>query len=348
MKPCDTIGGIILDGIKIYVSHRIDIDSELIDNPLYVPMRCGAVFDEENPMNIPGDDTGDNISRKRMTFCEFTVQYWAWKNAGCDYYGLCHYRRFLSFAEKRFRINDMGMVHLPELTPGMKKKMGLLDSEKMDRVIRQYDIVTSQYADVRRMVTPKGRVETVREMWDAHDGVFFEKSTIDLMFELIEKLFPQYYESAKEYFGGSLHRGFNCFVMKKELFFRMCEFQFAIMNKIEELVDTTEYTQTMKRTPGFVGEMLYGIFIYHVTKNENVSVKELQLVFFVRTDRIKSGFDLLRRKICSAADRAARFIFDPIFPKGSKRREKLKDIYYRVTGKPRRGEAVIKEKQQGS
>ena len=32
--------------IKIFVSHRIDLDSETIDNPLYIPVRCGAVYDE--------------------------------------------------------------------------------------------------------------------------------------------------------------------------------------------------------------------------------------------------------------------------------------------------------------
>lgn len=330
--------------IKIFVSHRIDIDSEMIDNPLYVPVRCGAVFDSENPMSIQGDDTGDNISSKRMTYCEFTVQYWAWKNAECDYYGLCHYRRFLSFAEKQFKTNEMGMVHFPELVPAKKKKIGLLDAGKMTELISQYDIVTSKYADVRRMVTPKGKVETVREMWDAHDGIYFEKSVIDKMFELIEELFPQYAESAAEYFGGSLHRGFNCFIMKKELFYRMCEFQFTVMDKIGELIDTTGYTQTMKRTPGFIGEMLYGIFIYHVTTMENASVKELQLVFFARTDRIKNVFDLWGRYINSAADRVARFILDPILPKGSQRREKFKDAYYKITGKKRFGEAVIEEK----
>lgn len=29
--------------IKIFVSHRIDQDSITIDNPLYIPVRCGAV-----------------------------------------------------------------------------------------------------------------------------------------------------------------------------------------------------------------------------------------------------------------------------------------------------------------
>ena len=72
--------------IKIFVSHRIDLDSETIDNPLYVPVRCGAVYDEREGVRMLGDDTGDNISERRMSFCELTVQYWAWKNVKADYY----------------------------------------------------------------------------------------------------------------------------------------------------------------------------------------------------------------------------------------------------------------------
>ena len=328
--------------IKIFVSHRIDIDSELIDNPLYVPVRCGAVFDKENPMNIAGDDTGDNISERRMSFCEFTVQYWAWKNIKADYYGLCHYRRYLSFAEKRFVTDEFNMVHNAVLTPGCKHKYGLLDKGAMQEMISQYDIVVSEYAPVKNIPTPHGKKNTVREFWDTHDGEYFEKTYIDLMFELIDKLAPGYSKSAREYFSGTQHRGFNCYVMKKELFDRLCKFQFPIMFEVERRIDTTGYTQTMKRTPAFIGEMLYGIFVYHVTTYEQWKAKELQLVFFSSTERIKSKDDLLRRQLWYYADRLLRKITDPIFPKGSERREKLKKIFFRATGAKRRGAAEIK------
>lgn len=65
--------------IKIYVSERIDQKAELIDNPLFVPIRCGAVFDKRSDVNMLGDNTGDNISERRLSFCELTVLYWAWK-----------------------------------------------------------------------------------------------------------------------------------------------------------------------------------------------------------------------------------------------------------------------------
>ena len=330
--------------ICIFVSHRIDIESELIDNPLYVPVRCGAVYDLENPMGILGDDTGDNISERRMSFCEFTVQYWAWKNCNADYYGLCHYRRYLSFSPIHFKTDEYTMVHVPVLTPGGKKRYGLLDRAGMERLISQYDIVTSEYAHVARIPVFSRKGNTVRDLWMEQVGSFFEASSIDLLFELIDQMAPEYSQSAREYFNGKLHRGFNCFVMKRELFDRLCRLQFPILFEVEKRLDTTGYTQTMQRTPAFLGEMLYGIFLYHVTTKEMWRVKDLQMVFFSDTEKIRSRLDLARRCLWSVVDRGLRAVVDPVMPKGSVRRERLKKIFYAITPAKQRGMANIKER----
>lgn len=328
--------------IKIFVSHRIDIESELIENPIYVPVRCGAIFDTENPMNIAGDDTGDNISARRMSFCEFTVQYWAWKNVQADYYGLCHYRRYLSFAERRFKTNGYAMIHESVLTPCGEKKYGLLNPTLMTDVISKYDIVTSEYANVEDIPTMRGRAGTVRELWDDRNGIFFDDSSVALLFKLIDQMAPEYSRSAREYFEGSRHRGFNCYVMRRELFRRLCEFQFPIMFEVERRLDTTGYTQMMLRTPAFLGEMMYGIFLYHVTTYENWRTKELQLVYFQNTEKIKGNLDLTSRYVWCWVDRGLRSVADPFFPVGSRRRERLKDVLYTLTPAKRRGAAQIK------
>lgn len=327
--------------IKIFVSHRIDINSELIENPLYFPMRCGSVFDVENSTNIPGDDTGDNISQRRMSFCEFTVQYWAWKNSKADYYGLCHYRRYLSFSPKRFQSDEYNMVYVPVMTPASKRRYGLLDKERMAKLIGQYDIITSEYADVQKIPTPDGQKDTVYELWKCHEGIFFQESVIETMFELIDRMAPKYSQSAREYFAGAHHRGFNCYILRREIFERLCCFQFPIMFEIEKRLDTTNYTQTMLRTPAFVGEMLYGIFLYHITTRERWRVKELQLVFFSNTDRIKSQWDFIGRYLWIALDKGLRWIADPFLPKGSRRRELAKNLFYSITSVKQRGVANI-------
>lgn len=129
-----------MSNIRIFVSHRIDIDSETVDTPVYFPVRCGAVFDKDNNSGIQGDDTGDNISKLRMSFCEFTVQYWAWKNVDADYYGLCHYRRYLSFSDKHYNNTAFNMVRELRLTAHEKRNIILTIQKNQQRCSKiRYD-----------------------------------------------------------------------------------------------------------------------------------------------------------------------------------------------------------------
>lgn len=321
--------------IKIFVSHRIDIESERIENRLYYPVRCGAVFDTENPMRIAGDDTGENISDRRMSFCEFTVQYWAWKNMDCDYYGLCHYRRFLSFSPRLFTADRYNVVYRARLTDKAKRDFGLLDERTMERLIRDSDILVNCAADVGKFPLPEKYKKTVYGMWRSHDGDFFEPFVVDEIIGLIDELSPGYSASAREYFQGNLHRGYNCYIMKKAYFDRLCEFQFPIMFRLEKRIDTAGYTQTMGRTVAFAGEILYGIFVYHLTKYENVVYRELQLVYFNNTQKIPENAREAKYDAQNIADGIARRAAEFLVPLGSKRRETLKKIFYAFfKGKP--------------
>ena len=60
--------------VKIFVSHRIDLDSVVVENSIYTPVRCGAALDTKKETTIVGDNTGENISDKREYLGEFTVQ----------------------------------------------------------------------------------------------------------------------------------------------------------------------------------------------------------------------------------------------------------------------------------
>lgn len=311
--------------IKIFVSRRIDVNSVAVPNPLYIPVRCGAVFDQRSN-DVQGDDSGENISEKRMSFCELTVQYWAWKNISADYYGLCHYRRYLSFAEKMFRTNDHGVVPCAILSPATMKRFGLLNTEAMKTEIAQYDLIIPQPASVERMPLPHGNAKTVHHLWEAHSGIFFENGVVDYMLSLIEKLAPEYSSSAKEYFAGNLHRGYNCYVMRKVLFDRLCQFQFPIMEAIEAEMDTTTYS----RTPGYVGEMLFGVFLHHVISHENWRVSQRQLVLFAETQVATGHLALVNWYIHYALNHIIRAIAKPFFPLGSKRREICKAMYLRL------------------
>ena len=126
--------------IKIFVSHRIDLDSNTINCPLYVPIRCGAIYDKRNDITMIGDDTGDNISEKRLSFCELTVQYWAWKNVQADYYGLCHYRRYLSFSDYADGIDIHGRITEKYIGEDFEKKYGI--DEKKIKIVCEKSFVS--------------------------------------------------------------------------------------------------------------------------------------------------------------------------------------------------------------
>lgn len=320
-----------LPDIAIMVSHRIDVNSILVDNTLYYPMRCGAIFDKNPIPNIPGDDTGENISAKRESYCELTVQYWAWKNLQADYYGLCHYRRYLSFSDRHYHTNDHGLVPRPLLNEREMSRFGLREPEHMAEEIAQYDAIIPQAAEVKKMPLPHGESRTVRDLWEQYDGIFFDKSVIDQMLEHIYSLTPQYAQSAEEYLSRSMNRGYNCYIMHRSLFEQLCSFQFSIMDALEDKIKRHYDRSDYKRTIAYIGEILFGIFTYHIIKAGRWNVCEKQLVYFDSTERICGKFQIVYHILRFGLDQIVQTVAKPFFPLGSRRRELGKQFYFKLT-----------------
>lgn len=315
-----------MSDIKIFVSHRIDIDSELINNSLYVPVKCGAVFANNIPSNMVGDNTGDNISERRMSFCEFTVQYWAWKNVQADYYGLCHYRRYLYFSGERHHADERNMIHVPYISERVIKDFRLDDSKIIQETVKQYDVLMLAASDISKEPTPQGNKDNIWDHWVGRDNELIYARDLEILFKLIEELYPEYFESAKVYFKQRYHIGFNCFVMKACLFDEMCKFQFDILFEFEKYVDMSSYRGFLERTPGYMGEILYGIYIYHLQQTGKYKIKEIPVVYFEETRKIEKNLCGQVFRLKSSIVFFIKKYFTYIFPKGTKRREVVKKI----------------------
>ena len=314
-----------MSDIKLFVSHRIDRQSELIDNPLYIPVRCGAVYDRENPQGLQGDDSGDHISEKRMSFCELTVQYWAWKNTRAEYCGLCHYRRYLSFADRRFRPDRYGMIHVPCMLPEDKERFGLLDREAMEKRIRASDALLPETADVRRLPLKEGRrADCVRDWWEAQSGEYFPAGSVGLAMELTRELKPEYADAAADYLAGARFRSSNCYILRRELFEALCDFEFPILFALEEKLASDARAAAFPRTVGYIGEILFGIFAHRLCAEGNCRVRERQLVYFRSADRIRSAGEARRKRLLRRAEGLVRPASELLFPIGSRRREFIK------------------------
>lgn len=264
--------------IKIFVSHRIDLDAQTIDNPLYIPVRCGAVYDERENVAMLGDDTGDNISEKRMSYCELTVQYWAWKNVEADYYGLCHYRRYLSFCDENniFDTDENGQIVEKCLSNTVCNKHNLLSKGIIKNRVRKYDIVYGQSFDITKKRTPSGYQNSVGEHWRAWEGHLIERGAIKKLRNIISKGWSKYLSAFDDYLSGKTYIGYNCYIMNKESFFSMCEFQFGVLSELEKVLDSYLYSETMMRTCGFMAEILYATFIMYQKKTITL---ELPIIF---------------------------------------------------------------------
>lgn len=276
--------------IKIFVSHRIDLDSETIDNPLYIPVRCGAVYDERENVDMLGDDTGDNISEKRMSYCELTVLYWAWKNVDADYYGLSHYRRYISFSEERIPGAWQRQGFLDSMSKSNLQVSRLLDEEYIRQRIKSQDMILPTEFEVCDVQTPNG--SNYKNVYDyltrAWENLFVKKEDIDLTLQVIQKYFPQYYRSATRYMKSKKFRGFNIFILKKELFDSLCQFEFGVLAKVLPKIDYENASTSRKRMPGFLGEMLYSIWTYHQKISKSYEISEQQLIFYQDTKREKA------------------------------------------------------------
>lgn len=266
--------------IAIFVSHRIDLDSVCVDQSIYHHMKCGAALAGGAEFVLDGDNTGDNISEKKENYSELTVQYWAWKNYRANYYGLCHYRRYLSFADGCFPRNDYNIITEGRLTNKTAHIHNLINSRIREQV-EQYDVIVGACFDTTKIKRVKPQ-KSVLDLW-LNSRNLVEPKTVYLTIKLIKELYPQYYESAMGYLNSKYYRGYNCYIMRKDLFYSLCQFQFDIMSEIEKRLDISNYTGNMLRAPGYMSELLLGTYIYHLQQQGCYRIKENPIVFFEDT-----------------------------------------------------------------
>lgn len=267
---------------KIKIFTCLHKPAQFIHNDIITPIQIGAA---KSSKKIPGvsltDDTGDNRSIRDIEYGELTAQYWAWKNVEADYYGFFHYRRYLNFTENQYDEDPYGVVLESKSIDKVVGKYGL-DEETIREVTSGYDILISRKVDCRKQ--PEAKMNEIEQYTSApymHD----KTGDIDILLEILNDLFPQYYQFAYKFFKDSYMSYFNIFVMRKKLFFDYSNWLFTILDEFERRVDTSKYSAYASRTPGFIAERLLNIFcMYEAHFNKDLKIKELQVVYFKNTE----------------------------------------------------------------
>lgn len=258
--------------IKILVCHHKK--SPYIKNECVIPVQVGKTLKNFDLEYCIGDDSGDNISNKNPYWCELTALYWAWKNLDADYYGLMHYRRYLSFE------NNEDYQVITSLNDEQVKRS--LQPSNIYNFCHDADIVTGPIWSIH----PVGLDNLVMSSYD-----FYKKEHIqadmDITLSVIKDKYPDFYFAALDELSSNYCFFMNLMVLKKKLFYSYCEFLFGVLNEVEKKINLDNRDSYQKRVFGFLAERLSNVFvIYCRQKNPNLTIKHTGMYFLAEKQNI--------------------------------------------------------------
>lgn len=271
--------------IKILVScHR---QSYVYKSPYLSSIQVGTALAGKKIEADYYDDIGENISQKNKMYCEMTAQYWAYKNLEADYYGFFHYRRYLAFQEI-YTVNHMGKLSKKAKCPyreipSIKENLAEfgLEEERMREVIESHDIIT--------LLREKMNVTVYRQYCQFHN-----RRDIDLLIQVVEKMYPEYREALYEYMDSKELYFMNMYIMKKEYFHEYASFAFSVLEEVEKQLRVEDYSEAELRVIGYLAERLFGVYYTKKRKEKNIKCCELMYLIFGDTspyEKIHPYFD---------------------------------------------------------
>ncbi|GMO38015.1 MAG: hypothetical protein Ta2B_17720 [Termitinemataceae bacterium] len=177
--------------IKIFVCHTPGRKNVQPKAPYFIHMLGGAaLYDGEIPEDLLGDDSGDNISKKNKSYCELTVQYWAWKNVDADYYGFCHYRRYFSFNQPEGQMPDI-LANVPfDFFDENVLSQIITEQDDIIKKMKESPIALTTLFDVRNINAP-----TVYKHYKLTP--YLHGKDMDILLEVIHDISPEFDDAAK-------------------------------------------------------------------------------------------------------------------------------------------------------
>ncbi|MBR4270747.1 MAG: UDP-galactopyranose mutase [Clostridia bacterium] len=252
-----------------------------LNNKYVKPIQVGCALTYQKLDNCLFDNKGKNISQKNKRYCELTAQYYAWKNIDSDYYGFFHYRRYLSFAYKKFFKLPFADVHADCIDNEMLQKFGLTE-ENIYNIVTQYDLI----------LPPRSYCVNNYYHYKVSDGHHIRD--LDYCIDVIKNDYPEVYPYAKKYLKSGMAYFCNMFIMTKELFNEYCTWLFHILERHEQAFECKYYNTREYRVSGFLAERLFGIYVtYLKATRKDLKIKTLQRIKIKNTDKATQKYDYL-------------------------------------------------------
>lgn len=257
---------------KIYLSYHKPFP--MLSEQFLVPVHAGrkgklltkdgllSSQDKALLMNLPGDDTGENISDKNREYSECTVLYWVWKNADYQkdtFVGLHQYRRqfilndFFENAENNKEKVVYQCVHVDANQPDISKMIGLTE-EAVEELMKEYDVILPNSVDLTQMNTMNIYEDWCENIPGVHIGDLIRLE------EYFTKQFPEEAEAFVTYLNSGTKLMYQMLIARPQVFADYCQWLFSILFEMEKTMDVSFYSTNGRRTMGYLAEVLYGFY----------------------------------------------------------------------------------------
>jgi hypothetical protein len=261
-----------LEKIRIY-SFYYKLTAIPIQNELYIPVMAGNAL-LKSSASMQGDDTGDSISEKNLSYSELTGIYWVWKNTSQDITGCCHYRRYFTSVQEP---TDSRIKRILYFAAGLyRKRFGLIYTGNVKRFINRI-IQENEIRDILKnydAILPQKR--KLKYPVKVHYSRYHNKKDLEILEAILKDKYPACLPAFNKVMDGRRLYANNMFIMRNSRFQAFMNWWFDILFEYESRVDLNDYQDYQQRIMGFLGERLLTVWFEH----ENLKVKELQVIYF--------------------------------------------------------------------
>ena len=244
-----------------------------VQNDLYMPVMAGNAL-LKSSAGIQGDDTGDSISEKNLSYSELTGIFWVWKNTMQEVTGCCHYRRYFTAVQEPLGSRIKRILYF---AAGLhRKRFGLIYTSNVERfrnkiinekevreILQNYDAVLPQKRKLKYSVK-------------VHYSRYHNIKDLEVLEAILKDKYPAYLPAFENVMEGKRLYANNMFIMRNSHFQQFMSWWFNVLFEYEKRVDLSDYRDYQQRIMGFLGERLLTVWFTH----KNLKVKELQVIYF--------------------------------------------------------------------
>jgi Domain of unknown function (DUF4422) len=193
------------------------------------------------------DASGENIAALNPSYCELTVQYWAWKNTRSDYVGFCHYRRCMDFMLDQIWAAP-GNSSLPLDQGTVDYLTSPAQHERLRSLLGVWDVVVPRAMRMLPSIEQQYLSCVQKAPWDE--------------FLRVIKLVYSSQPGCENYFKVAAQAPmWNVFVMRRDLFEAYCHDLFLVVDAVYEAIGAP-YDSYQNRYPGFLAERFLGFWLH--------------------------------------------------------------------------------------